>query len=141
MTSPTSSIETADPSDAPSSLGGNARNGHFSEEEFLEREAADAKAALDRSWRDLRQGLRVATDVRSWAKRYPLPSVGAALGAGLVAGLAVGAPRRTPEQRREADEKKRRAEARRARLVRSIVTALLSVAATNVGALLRDSES
>jgi hypothetical protein len=111
----------------------------LTEAEFLEIEAADAKAALRQSWRDLKHNLREASDLRTWAKRYPLPTLGAAAGAGFVAGLAIGKP--TPAARERDAAENRRKKAKRSRFANRAVAALVSAAASSVGALLRDSRT
>jgi len=52
------------------------------ESDYLAREIADARAALQGSLGDLKTSARQSIDLAAWAKAYPWPAVGAAAAAG-----------------------------------------------------------
>jgi hypothetical protein len=64
-------------------------DGDLSEADFLEREVADAKAALSHAVADLRNGVKSSADLRLWVKHYPWAAMGAAAVAGFAAATAV----------------------------------------------------
>lgn len=61
----------------------------MSEAEFLEREAHQAKAAIDKTMEELKQSLSTAADLRLWAEHHPWLVVGVAAAAGFTAGSAI----------------------------------------------------
>jgi hypothetical protein len=54
----------------------------MSETEYLAREIADARAALQSSVAELKPNATAALDLAAWAKAYPWPAVGAAAATG-----------------------------------------------------------
>ena len=68
---------------------GNGRPTELSEAEYLEREANQAKAAIDKTMEELKQSLSTAADLRLWAEHHPWLVVGVAAAAGFTAGSAI----------------------------------------------------
>lgn len=59
------------------------------EAEYLDRQLAEAKAAISRVLGSIQDDLAHGADVRIWAREYPLASAGGAALAGLLAALAM----------------------------------------------------
>ena|GEM_PF-1518775 len=60
----------------------------LTEQEYLERQVAESRQAIQNSLAGLKTGARQAADLQAWAKRYPWGVVGVAAAAGLAAATA-----------------------------------------------------
>jgi len=65
----------------------------LSESEYLARESALTRAALVRTFDDLKKSLRMSADVRIWTRRHPWAALGVAAVAGFSAATVVTAKR------------------------------------------------
>jgi hypothetical protein len=60
--------------------------GPLSEQEFLAKEAEQARLAMAQAWADLKHSLASGVDVRNWTKQYPWIATSTAMAAGVAAG-------------------------------------------------------
>lgn len=66
----------------------------MNESEFLEAQAADAQAALEETWGDIKDTLRETASLEVWAQRHPWLVTGAALAGGFLVASALFSPSR-----------------------------------------------
>jgi hypothetical protein len=71
----------------------------LTEAQYLEKQATEARAAMEKVWGDIKHALGSTVDPRQWTKQYPWIATGTAVGAGFVAGYFL-----TPRDRDEAAE-------------------------------------
>lgn len=64
-----------------------------SEEELLDRQADEARAALDQTWTEFKHSLRDSAKLQVWAQRYPWAVAGAAAAGGFLLATAICSPR------------------------------------------------
>lgn len=64
-----------------------------SEEELLDRQADEARAALDQTWTEFKHSLRDTAKLEVWARRYPWAVAGAAAAGGFLLATAICSPR------------------------------------------------
>jgi len=76
-----------------------------SEAEFLEAQAADARAAMHETWNELKGTLREAATLEVWARRHPWIVAGAAAAGGFLLATTILRPRnhQEPNEQAEAD--------------------------------------
>src|SRR5258706_1085239 len=71
----------------------------LTEAQYLEKQAAEARAAIEKVVGDIKRALGSTVDPRQWTKQYPWIATGTAIGAGFAAGYFL-----TPRDRDEAEE-------------------------------------
>jgi hypothetical protein len=71
----------------------------LTEAQYLEKQAAEARAAMEKVVADIKHALGSTVDPRQWTKQYPWIATGTAIGAGFAAGYFL-----TPRDRDEAEE-------------------------------------
>ena len=71
----------------------------LTEAQYLEKQAAEARAAIEKVVGDIKRALGSTVDPRQWTKQYPWIATGTAVGAGFAAGYFL-----TPRDRDEAEE-------------------------------------
>jgi hypothetical protein len=71
----------------------------LTEAQYLEKQAAEARAAIEKVVGDIKHSLAGTADPRAWTKQYPWIATATAIGAGFAAGYFL-----TPRDRDEAQE-------------------------------------
>src|SRR5258706_1965561 len=71
----------------------------LTESQYLEKQAAEARAAIEKVVGDIKHALGSTVDPRQWTKQYPWIATGTAIGAGFAAGYFL-----TPRDRDQAEE-------------------------------------
>lgn len=69
-----------------------AEQSTMTEAEFLDAQAADAQAALHKTWTELKGTLRETASLKVWAQRHPWAVTGAALAGGFMLATMLASP-------------------------------------------------